>query len=195
MYCVYSLPFAAARDENGSAISHTASLRENSVRSGNGFSSSRRQSVTRLEMSLDSRPDCDWMFCTHSFSPLSIANTSALVEMAVSGVLSSWLAFVMNCFCAAKLRRYGAMARPENNTTSANTRRRLPPATASVMKSSDRMVLISISAPICRSFFRRKPMYVQMTSISDSESSPQILSIRCSEENTCRGFRRNSSMS
>ena len=92
MYCVYSLPFAAARDENGSAISHTASLRENSVRSGNGFSSSRRQSVTRLEMSLDSRPDCDWMFCTHSFSPLSIANTSALVEMAVSGVLSSWLA-------------------------------------------------------------------------------------------------------
>ena len=59
MYCVYSVPFAAARDENGSAISYTASLRENSVRSGNGFSSSRRQSVTRLEMSLDSRPDCD----------------------------------------------------------------------------------------------------------------------------------------
>ena len=44
--------------------------------------------------------------------------------------------------------------------------------------------LISTSAPICLSFLRRKPMYVQTTSISASLSRPHTFSIRCSEENT-----------
>ena len=98
-----------------------------------------------MVMSLDSRPACVWMLCTHSSSSYSNANTSALVEMAVSGVFNSWLAFVMNCFCASMFLRYGVIARREKRTTSPNTTTRHTAAIASVIHSSDRMVCISRS--------------------------------------------------
>ncbi len=85
------------------------------------------------------------MLCTHSSSSCSIASTSALVEMAVRGVFSSWLALVINCFCASMFFRYGVMARREKSTTRPNTTTRDAAAMASVIHSSERMVWISRS--------------------------------------------------
>ena len=60
--------------------------------------------------------------------------------MTVMGVLSSWLASVMNCFCCSALRTTGSMARRLSSTTSTSTSRVQPASAASDHISTVRMV-------------------------------------------------------
>ena len=55
---------------------------------------------------------------------------SILVEITVSGVFSSWLALVMNCFCCSMFRMVGSMAFRLASVTNSQASR-MPPAQAS----------------------------------------------------------------
>ena len=79
------------------------------------------------------------MLWTHSSSGYSISSTPALAEMAVRGVLSSWLALVMNCFWVSRFRTKGAMAREARRMNNPCRISRATPATPAVMPQRERM--------------------------------------------------------
>ena len=79
----------------------------------------------------------------HFCFPVSISSTRRLVAMTVMGVLSSWLASVMNCFCCSALRTTGSMARRESNSTSSSTSNMHAASAASDQPSTRRRARIS----------------------------------------------------
>ena len=125
-----------------------------------GFSSSRRESVTRSPTSLASRPDCVWILRTHSLPPSSMASTSALVDIAVRGVLSSCPALVMNCFCISRLRIYGATARRAKSRTSMKTAAKAIAATSSVE------AIRLLTVPSSRSALRKMTLFAPAFSLT-----------------------------
>ena len=81
-------------------------------------SSSSRASETRSFTSSDSFSVCAWALSIHFCRPTSSSSTFRLVAITVSGVFSSWLASVMNCFCFSTLFIVGSMAFLEKNQIS-----------------------------------------------------------------------------
>ena len=77
-----------------------------------GRSSSRAKATRRL-ISWVSRVICWWLLCVHSLSPLSSSTISLLALMMAKGVLSSWLALVINSFCRRSALMIGSIARLE----------------------------------------------------------------------------------
>ena len=115
------LPRASATARNWAATSHTASERTKASGRTGRDSSSIRESVTRLAIRSDRRAAWQRMFATHSLPGSSASSTSALVEMMVMGVLSSWPASVTNWRCFSRLRSMGRMIRFDSRYTAANT--------------------------------------------------------------------------
>ena len=90
---------SAARLWNSETVSVTAPLRSKAVHSSGVSLSAIRDRVTIWLMSRPIRSPSLRMSSSHSFFPTSDSTMSRLDKIRVRGVVSSWLASVMNCFC------------------------------------------------------------------------------------------------